>query len=110
VGLDHGEADLVLELRDARLGGLKQLAQLGILAVLREQLARAGGVVGRLPVLPREGVRRLERAVGAPDLRVALAIADHGGARRLAGELVETALDLLYELLDHAIEVNAVKR
>ena len=46
----------------------------------------------------------LELAVLAPDRGVALAIGDHVGVGHLPLELGEPSLDLLYELLDHAVE------
>ena len=58
---------------------LEHLADLGVVAVLGQQLARARGVVGRAPVLDGEQVGRLELAVRAPDLGVALAVADDRG-------------------------------
>ena len=54
VALDHREPDLLLQLGDAGTGRLEQLAQLGIVAALGQQLLRALGVVLRAPPLLRE--------------------------------------------------------
>ena len=106
VRLDHREPDLLVELGESRLGGAKQLAQLRVVAVLGEQLASARGVARRLPVLVGELVRRLERAVLAPDLGVAGAIGNYGWVRELVGQLVEPGLYLVDQLLDHEIEAS----
>jgi hypothetical protein len=100
VALDHREADLLIELLDARagLGGL--LAHLGILA-LGQELLRALEVAARQPPLGRELGRRLERPVGASDRGVALPVADDGRVGHLALRLGEAGLDLVDELLDH---------
>ena len=50
---------------------LEELAELRVVAVLGEQLARARGVVGRVPPFLGELVRGLERAVRAAHLGVA---------------------------------------
>ena len=52
VGLDHREPDLLFELAEALLGRAEQLAQLGVLAVLGEQLAGARGVVASRAATP----------------------------------------------------------
>ena len=75
---EHREADLLLELADPppRVG--QQLAQLLVVLALGEQLLGAGGVVLSVPPVRGERRRRLEPAVGAADLGVAAAVADHG--------------------------------
>ena len=60
----------------------------------------------QLDVLARQLVRGLELPVLAPDLRVALAVGDHLRIGHLALELREAALDLVDELLDHALSVT----
>src|SRR3954452_23960455 len=100
VALDHREAELVLEALDLGLGGREHLARLGVLG-LGQELARAGGVVGRAAPLGRERARGPERAGLAPDLGVAPAVADHPGIAHEALELGPARLDLLHELLDH---------
>ena len=97
VALDHREPDLLLELGEPRLRGREQLARLRVLP-LGEQLARALGVARRAPPLLRELVRRLERVVLAPDLRVPLAVRDHLGVRHLPLEIREAALYLADEV------------
>ena len=87
---------------EPRLGGLEQLAQLGVVAVLGQHLARALRIRGAGAPLLRQLVRGLERAVFASDLGIALAVADHLGVGHLLRELGEAALYLLDELLDHA--------
>ena len=107
VALDHREADLLAELLEPprRIGD--DAAQLGVVAVLGEQLARALEVVGELAVLGGERVRALELAVLAPDLGVALAVGDHLGVGHLPLELGVALLDLLDELLDHGPKCDA---
>ena len=81
VALDHREPDLLLELLEARAGGREHLAQLGVLAVLGEELLGPGGVVRGAPPLLGQLGGGLERVVLAPDLGVALPVRDHLGVR-----------------------------
>ena len=107
VALDHRQADLLLELLDPLAGAVQFLAHLGVLAVLGQQLLGAGRVVlGAAPLRGQLG-RRLELAVGAADLGVALAVGDHLGVGHLLAELREAALDLLDEVFDHASQSMA---
>ena len=53
IGLDHRQADLLVELGQARLRGGQHLAHLRVLAVLVEHLAGAGGIRGRVAATPR---------------------------------------------------------
>ena len=101
IALDHREPDLLVELAQPRFRALEQLAQLRVIAVLGEQLARAGGIVGGLAVFPRELMSGLELPVGAPNLRVALPVPDHLGVRHLVRKLAETSFDLGDERIDH---------
>ena len=102
VALDHGEPDLLLELGDAGAGAVEQLAQLGVLAVLGDQLLGPGGVVLRAPPLLREPGGGRELVEQAARLGVAPAVADHRGVRHLRLRVREAGLDLLDEPLDHA--------
>ncbi len=102
VALDHGQADLLLELGHAGLGHLEHLAHLGVLGVV-EQLAGARRVVSGAPVFDRQLVSGLERAVVATNLRIALTVVDDVGIRHLLGQLAEAGLDLVNELLDHRV-------
>ena len=78
VALDHRQADLLLELARSRPRACCSSSRmLGVLAVLGEQLLGAGGVVVREAPLRGELGGRLELAVGAADLGVALAVGDH---------------------------------
>ena len=106
VALDHRQADLLLELAQpfGRLGD--QPPQLLVLAVLGEQLLRPLEVAAQLPPRRDQLVRRLELAVLAPDLGVALAVGDHLGIRHLPLELGEPLLDLFGQLLDHVAEAT----
>ena len=101
IALDHGQADLLVELLQAPARGGQHLAHLGILALV-EQLLRPGGVVGRAAPLLGELGGALEARVLAPDVGVALAIVDDLGVGHRARELGEARLDLLDERLDHA--------
>ena len=99
VALDHREPDLLLELGAARPRRLEHLAQLGILAVLGQQLLRARGVVlGAAPLLGQPRGRR-ELVVQPPRLGVAQPVADHRGVRELRLGLGVARLDLLHERL-----------
>src|SRR5918998_288808 len=51
VGLDHREADLLLELLDPLAGGAQLVAQLGVVGALVDQLLRALGIGHRAPPL-----------------------------------------------------------
>jgi hypothetical protein len=102
VRLDHRQPDLLLELPEPLLRGAQELTHLGVVAVLGQQLACARRVVGRAAPLLGQPLGRLERPVGAADLGVAPLVAHHLRVRHLLGELVEAALDLLHEPLDHA--------
>ena len=101
VALDHGRADVLVELLQAPARGGQHLADLGVLALV-EQLLRAGGVVGRAAPLLGQLGRALEARVLAPDLGVALAIVDDLGVGHRAPQLGEARFDLLDERLDHA--------
>ena len=81
----------------------EHLAHLVVLAALVDQLLRAGGVVGRAAPLLGELGGRLEPAVLAPGLRVAVAVGDHLGVDDLRRQLGEARLDLLDERLDHRV-------
>ena len=59
---------------------LDHLPQLRVLAVLGQQLARALEVVLELAVLDRQPVGRLQLAVLAANLGVALSVPDHPGS------------------------------
>jgi hypothetical protein len=107
VALDHREAELLAELLEPPRGLGCQAAQLGVVAVLGEQLARSLEVVGELAVLRRQRVRLPELAVLAAHLGVALAIGDHVGVGHQALELGVALLDLLDELLDHGLKCDA---
>ena len=87
--------------------GLQQRAQLGVLAVLGQQLAGALEVVGGVAVFAGQLGGRLELAVGAAGGREALAVADHLGIGQLALELAEAAFDLGDEVVDHARECRS---
>ena len=104
VALDHRQADLLLERLDPLARGLQQRPQLGVVAVLGEQLARALEVVDDAPVLGGQLGGRLELAVGPAGGREPLAVGDHLGVGQLALELAEARLDLGDELVDHASE------
>ena len=104
VGLDHREPDLLLELVETLLGRAQQLAQLGIVAVLGEQLAGPGCVIRGSPPLGGERMRRLQLPVRAPHIGVAALVTDHLGIGHLRGELREPILDLLDEAFDHTAE------
>ena len=103
VALDHRQADLLLELLEPRRRLGDHRPQLRVVAVLGEQLPGALEVVAAAcATRAASSLRRLELAVLAPDLGVALAVGDHLGVGHLPLELGEAALDLLDELLDHA--------
>ena len=107
VALDHREADLLLELLDARLGGREHLADLGVVVALVEQLARARRVVdARGATRRRAWPPAAAGGTARPTLGVALAVADHRGVDDLALELREARLDLLDERLDHPVEAS----
>jgi hypothetical protein len=108
IALDHRQADLVLERAQAvgRLGD--QAPQLLVVAVLREQLARPLEVAPELAPLAGQLPRRLELAVLATDLGVALPVGDHLRIRHLSLELLKALLNLVDQLLDHAVEATAV--
>src|SRR5205085_3999801 len=92
----------LLELADPPLRALEQLAQLGIVAVLGQELTGARGVIGGTPVLDRQLVGRLQPPVLAPDLGIALAVVDHRGIRHLTLQIGKSRLDLCSEVVDHA--------
>src|SRR4051794_39566821 len=100
VALEHGQADLLLELLHAPAGGLEHLPHLGVVGALVEELLGAGGVVGGTPPLLGEPRRRLEIAVGAPGLGQAAAVPDHVGVGHVLLGLRVAGLDLVDELLD----------
>ena len=104
VALDHREADLLLELLQARARGRQHLPQLGVVAVLGQQLLGPGRVVRGPAPLRRQLGRRLERAELAPDLGVAGAVGDHRRVRHLRLHVGEARLDLRDERLDHTVE------
>jgi hypothetical protein len=108
IALDHRETDLLAELLEARGRLGDERPQLGILAVLGQELARALQVARKRAVLGREGMRLPEIAVRAADLRIALAVGDHLGVGHLPLELGMTLLDLLDEPLDHGSKCDAV--
>ena len=101
VALDHRHADRLLELLDPLARAQELVAKLCILALLSEQFLGAADRVLSLAPLGRELGRRLELAVGAPDLGVALAVGDHLGVGHLLAELGKARLDLLDEVFDH---------
>jgi hypothetical protein len=104
VALDHGEPDLLLEALDPLAGVVELLPHLGILA-LGEQLLGALGVGrGEPPRLGQLG-GRLELAVLAARVGVALAVPDHLGVRHLRLYVREAGLDLLDQRLDHSDRV-----
>src|SRR3954453_5252099 len=108
VALHPREADLLLELGEARLGRGEHLAHLGVVPALGDQLARARDVVGRVAPLLGELGRRLELAVGAPEGGIALAVDDPRGIADPPRKPAEALLDLLDEGLDHdAASVSA---
>src|SRR6185437_14219774 len=95
VALDHREADLLFERLDALAGAFEQLAQLGVLTVLGDQLLSTGRIVsGPSPLLGELG-GRLQLAVGTTYLGIALPIADHLGFGHLLTELGKASFDLL---------------
>src|SRR6185437_4690043 len=102
VALDHREADLLFERLDALAGAFEQLAQLGVLTVLGDQLLSTGRIVsGPSPLLGELG-GRLQLAVGTTYLGIALPIADHLGFGHLLTELGKASFDLLDQVFDHA--------
>src|SRR6185437_1967864 len=103
VALDHRKADLLLELLDQRARLLELLAHPRLLPHLLDQLLGAGRVVLRAPPFRGQLRRRLELAIGAADLGVALAVGDHLGVGHLLAELGEAALDLRDEVFDHGV-------
>ena len=107
VRLDHREPDLLLELGESHLRRAQHLAELGVVAVLGEQLAGTGGVVGRAPVLLRELVCWLQVAVSAAHVRVAGTVADDVRIGHLLRQFAEARLDLLDQLVDHRAESSA---
>ena len=107
VALDHRQADLLLQLGDSRRRVGDDLLQLGVVAVLGQQLPRPLQVVAQRAPLARQLTRLLELAVLAPDLGVALPIGDHLGIRHLPLQLREAVLDLLDQLLDHPPSVTS---
>jgi hypothetical protein len=104
VALDHREADLLVELLQARAGAGRLLAHLGVVALGQQLL---GAVEVGLRVAPLLGELRggLEVAVRAPHGRVALAVGDHLGVAHVPLGVAEARLDLLDELLDHRLPV-----
>jgi hypothetical protein len=103
VALDHRDADLLLELPEALARALQQLAQLGVVAVLGEELLRTGRVVGRAAPLLGQLGGGLEPVVLAPDLGEPAAIGDDLGVGHRARQLGEAGLDLVDERLDHCV-------
>ena len=94
IPLDHHQPDLVLELLQPLARGVEQRAQLGVVAVLGQQLARSLGVVSRAAVLGGKARGGLELAVRAAGGREAGTVADHLRIRQLLLELAEARLDL----------------
>ena len=102
VALDHRQPDLLFELLEPRRRLLDDLPQLRVVPVLGEQLARPFEVVLQRPrTRAASALRGLQLAVLAPDLGVALAVADHLRVGHLPLELGEARLDLLDQRLDH---------
>ena len=101
VALDHRQADLLFERLEPRRRVLDHLQQLRVVAVLGQQLPRPLEIVLQLAVLDRQRLRRLQLAVLAADVGVALAVPDHRGIRHLRLELGEARLDLLDQGIDH---------
>jgi hypothetical protein len=97
VARDHRQADLLLELLDPLARGCEHLAQLLVVGAVGEQLLGARGVVLGVAPLRRELRGRLELAVGATDLGVALAVADHAGSDICPESSAKRVLDLLDE-------------
>ena len=81
--------------------GAQHLPQLRVVAVLGQQLARAGGVVGGTSVFGGQLGRRLELAVGARGGREALSVADHRRVGELRLEALEARIDLVYKFIKH---------
>ena len=104
VALDHRQANLLREPLEPVRRLRHELAQLGVVPVLVQELAGALEVVTKARVLLGQLVRGLELAVLAADLRVALAVGDHLGVGHLALELREAALDLFDELVKHGCD------
>jgi hypothetical protein len=96
------EANLLFEPFQLLRRLLDQLRELRVLAVFGKQLAGALEVVLERPVARRQRLRRLQLAVLAPDVRVALALADHRRVGHLRLELGEARLDLFDQRIDHA--------
>ena len=102
VALDHRQPDLLFEGLEPRRRLVDDLPQLRVLALL-EQLAGALEVVLQGPVLGGQRLRRLQLAVLAPDLGIALAIPDHRGVGHFPLQLGEARLDLLDQRVDHVV-------
>jgi hypothetical protein len=105
IPLDHREADLLLEFRQAGARAFEQLAQLRVVAVLGEQLAGAHRVVRGSLVLGRELCGRLQITVRARNGGEPVAVADHRRVRELILERPEASQDLLGKLVDHRSRV-----
>ena len=102
VALDHRQADLLLELLDplARARRAPRAARRPRPSPRAAPRRRPASSWARRH--SRGELRgRLELAVGAADLGVALAVGDHLGVGHLLAELGEARLDLLDELFDH---------
>ena len=102
VALDHRQANLLPQLLQPsrRLGDHR--LQLGVVAVLGQQLPCPLEVVAELAILGRQRVRALELPVLPSDLGIALPVGDHRRIGHLTLELRVAALYLLDQLLDHA--------
>ena len=101
VAFDHGQPDLLFEALELRRGLVGDLAQLGVVAILRQQLAGALEVVAERAPASHQLAGGLQLTVLAPYFGVALTVADHLGIGHLPLELGEAGLDLLDQRLEH---------
>ena len=83
VALHHRDPDLFLDLLDSLARAGEQIAQLAIVGPVGQELLGTRGVIARMAPLGGEPCRRLELAVGAPNLGEPIAIREHRGVGHL---------------------------
>ena len=88
----------------------QDVLELGVVAVLGEELASALEIVLEREPFLRQLVRGLQLPVLAPDRGRALAVRVKRGIGQLPLELGETALDLVNQVFDHTSKCDARRR
>jgi hypothetical protein len=101
ITLDHRQANLVLELLQPLIRAAQQLPELGVVAVLGQELTGTGCVIGNAAVFGGQLGRRLDVAVGARCGGEFHTVTDHSGIGELVLQLTEARQDLFDKLVKH---------